>query len=100
MKILRYIGFEMGIIISLLSTSMYLTHEYERKIYDAFFPLSTETLEFVSFTMDIFIYILTAFFWCVLMCVRLYIKSLINKRNPKNQDEKKFLANDEKESLG
>lgn len=88
MKIFTYICFEIGIFFILIGVTRSLTSEYRGKIYDIFIPMGTEVFEFISYTMRILTFILAAIFWCVLMCVRLYIKSLINKGNSQNCDLK------------
>lgn len=80
MKTFISVGFEITIIISLINLSRFLTSEYRSKIYDTFIPLGKDAFEFVRYTMDICIFILAAIFWSVLMCIRLYIKSLLNNK--------------------
>lgn len=87
------VGVEITIIISLINLSRFLTSEYRSKIYDTFIPLGKDAFEFVRYSLNIFTFFLAAIFWCVLMCIRLYIKSLLNNKadskhvqNQKNKD--------------
>ena len=73
-------------------TTSNLTSEYGQKIYDTFIPLGKDAFEFVSYTMKVLTFILAAFFWSVLMCTRLYVKSLLNgEANSKHAENQKKL---------
>ena len=74
------VGVEITIIISLINLSRFLTSRYGDIIWDVLFPFSPEVLEFIRYTMKISTFLLAAIFWCVLMCIRLYIKSLLNNK--------------------
>ena len=79
-KIIKSISLEILLFCVLLTLSMSIISPYRRELYKVFRELSSEQLDTIYFAIRASYFVIASLAWCIIMCLRLYIKSIIQSK--------------------